>query len=204
MNSSFVEDQLTLARVALSGAMPMSDAQWEVFKGALNIRYFEKNQVILHAGERERYLSMMLSGLTRHYVVNESGEDVSFDFSFQHEFNCSFASFITQEPSRFSIEALQDTVLASMPYDFLQGLYEAHPESNLIGRVAVEQYYLWREEREVSLLMDPAEERYLRLINKQPHYLQEVPLKYIASYLNVKPESLSRIRKRIAERRTIS
>lgn len=171
-----------------------------VFKGALEIRSFGKGEVILPAGHTEHFLSIVLSGLTRHFVTNANGEDVSFDFSFKNDFNCAFASFITAQPSHVGVEAIQPTVLASMPFDFLQGLYAKHPESNYIGRFAVEQYYLWREQREVSLLIDTPEERYLRLVQKQPHFLQEVPLKYLATYLNIKPESLSRIRKRIIER----
>lgn len=179
--------------------MPMTDEQWAVFKEGMRIRSFEKGEIILRQGQTEAYLSMVLEGLTRHYVITDSGEDKSFDFSFQHEFNCAYASFIEQRPSRFFIEALQPTILASMPHGFLQHLYEAHPVSNKIGRIAVEQYYLWREERELSLLVDAAEDRYMRMVDKYPHYIHELPLKYLASYLNVRPESLSRIRRRILE-----
>jgi CRP-like cAMP-binding protein len=192
-----VARQLVRARQALHEAMPMTDAQWEVFQQGLQLRNYKKGELILRQGETESYLSMVLHGLTRHYVLTSRGEDKSFDFSFQHDFNCSYASFLTQSPSRFFIEALKPTLLASMPYSFLQQLYEAHPVSNKIGRIAMEQYYLWREAREVSLLVDSAEARYLRLLDQHPHYAHGLPLKYLASFLNVRPESLSRIRRRI-------
>ncbi|WP_373493162.1 Crp/Fnr family transcriptional regulator, partial [Aquiflexum sp.] len=93
--------------------------------------------------------------------------------------------------------------LASLPYTFLQHLYEQFPESNKFGRTAVEQYYIWREQREISLLTDSASERYVKLMQKYPVYLEQVPLKHLASYLNIKPESLSRIRKKLMEKRKV-
>lgn len=192
------EKHLTMARGLLYDYLPLTDAQWEVFKGGFKIRKYNKGDFILNEGETEHFLSVVLAGSTRHYVMVK-GEEKSFDFSFQHEFNCSYSSFIQQEPSRFFIQALEDCVLASIHYDFLQQLYQHYPESNKFGRTAVEQYYIWREQREISLLTDSASERYEKLMQKYPIYLEQVPLKYLASYLNIKPESLSRIRKKLME-----
>jgi len=177
--------------------MPMEDAQVEVFLKGMKVRTFKKDEYILSAGETENYLSIVISGLTRHYLIKD-GEDISFDFSFQNDFNSSYASFIQREPSRFYIEALQPTVLASFSYDYLHKLYEDYPGSNRFGRVAIEQYFVFREKRELSLLMDNATERYKKLLKEYPDYIQQIPLKYLASYLNIKPESLSRIRKNIS------
>jgi len=177
--------------------MPMEDAQVEVFLKGMKVRTFKKDEYILSAGETENYLSIVISGLIRHYLIKD-GEDISFDFSFQNDFNSSYASFIQREPSRFYIEALQPTVLASFSYDYLHKLYEDYPGSNRFGRVAIEQYFVFREKRELSLLMDNATERYKKLLKEYPDYIQQIPLKYLASYLNIKPESLSRIRKNIS------
>jgi len=176
--------------------MPMEDAQVEVFLRGMKVRTFKKNEYILSAGETENYLSIVISGLTRHYLIKD-GEDISFDFSFRNDFNSSYASFVQREPSRFYIEALQPTILGSFSYDYLHKLYEDYPGSNRFGRVAIEQYFVFREKRELSLLMDNATERYKKLLKEYPEYIQQIPLKYLASYLNIKPESLSRIRKKI-------
>ncbi|WP_194778100.1 Crp/Fnr family transcriptional regulator [Pararhodonellum marinum] len=194
------EQHLHAARELLYDYLPLTDEQWEVFKQGFKIRNYLKGDFILNEGETERFLSIVISGCTRHYVMVK-GEEKSFDFSFQHEFNCSYSSFIQQEPSMFFIQALEDCVLASIHYDFLQQLYLYYPESNKFGRTAVEQYYIWREQREISLMTDSAQERYIKLMEKYPIYLEQVPLKFLASYLNVKPESLSRIRKKILDER---
>ncbi|WP_158859245.1 Crp/Fnr family transcriptional regulator [Lunatibacter salilacus] len=193
-----IKYHLNTARELLFDYLPLTDEQWEVFKGGFKIRNYHKGDFILNEGETEQFLSIVLAGSTRHYVMVK-GEEKSFDFSFQHEFNCSYSSFIQQEPSRFFIQALEDCVLASIHYDFLQQLYQHYPESNKFGRTAVEQYYIWREQREISLLTSSASERYEKLMQKYPVYLEQVPLKYLASYLNIKPESLSRIRKKLME-----
>ncbi|GAB2621584.1 Crp/Fnr family transcriptional regulator [Belliella aquatica] len=204
MERTFSDDEYKLhliqARELLYDYLPLTDEQWEVFKQGFKIRKYHKGDFILSEGENERFLSIVISGCTRHYLMLK-GEEKSFDFSFQHEFSCSYSSFIQQEPSRFFIQALDDCVLASIHYDFLQELYLHYPESNKFGRTAVEQYYIWRELREISLMTESAQERYLRLMEKHPIYLAQVPLKYLASYLNIKPESLSRIRKKLFEER---
>lgn len=190
------EGHLNAARELLYDYLPLTDEQWEVFKQGFKIRKYRKGDFILNEGETERFLSIVIAGCTRHFILVK-GEEKSFDFSFQHEFNCSYSSFIQQNPSNFYIEALDECILASLPYTFLEQLYAQYPESNKFGRTAVEQYYIWREQREISLLTDSASERYEKLMEKYPVYLEQVPLKYLASYLNVKPESLSRIRKKL-------
>lgn len=197
LSTIFIDKQLQKARKILHPYMPMEDAQWQKFKSSLIIRKYAKNEFILNEGETEKYLSIVVSGVTRHYVPSK-GEEKSFDFSFQHEFNCSYASFIQQSSSKFYIQALEPTILASLHYNVLQELYKLNPLSNIFGRTAVEQYYIWREEREISLLTDSAEERYIKLMEKYPIYIQKIPQKYLSSYLNIKPESLSRIKKKIA------
>jgi CRP-like cAMP-binding protein len=180
----------------ISKLMPMPEAHAEVFLQGMQIRTFEKGELIIEAGKTERYLSIVISGLTRHYVIKD-GEDISFDFSFKDEFNSSYASFVQKKPSQFYIEALQPTVLASFSYEFLHELYEKYPASNRFGRVAVEEYFVLREKRELSLLTENATERYKNLLQQQPIYIKQIPLKYLATYLNIKPESLSRIRKQV-------
>lgn len=190
--------ELEAARAHLMQQSPMSDVQWQRFTDLMEIRHFAKGELILLAGQVERYLSVVLDGLTRHFVITPEGEDKSFDFSFRHEYNSAYDSFIRQEPSRFNIEALRATTLASVPYQALEELYRRYPERNLVGRRAAEEYFIWRQERELSLLLDDAETRYRNLLEQYPHYILEVPLKHLASYLKLQPATLSRIRKKVA------
>lgn len=186
-------------KLEISKLMPMNSSQVEVFLEGMQLRHFDKGDIILEAGKREQFLSIVITGLTRHFVI-KNGQDLSFDFSFKGEFNSSYASFVQKQASKFNIEALQPTVLASFSHQFLHELYEKYPQSNIFGRIAVEEYFVLREKRELSLLTDTATERYENLFADQPVYIKQIPLKHLATYLNIKPESLSRIRKNITEK----
>ena len=82
-------------------------------------------------------------------------------------------------------------------YNDLQKIYDETEIGNKIGRLASEDLFLKKSKRELSLLTETAEQRYLNLFSEQLHLLKQVPLKYIASYIGITPQSLSRIRKRI-------
>jgi CRP-like cAMP-binding protein len=90
---------------------------------------------------------------------------------------------------------MEPTILASIPHSYLMELYKRYPKRSLAGKTAIEKYYIWREERELSLLTETALERYSNLVKRSPEYLEHVPLKHLATYLNIRPESLSRIRR---------
>ena len=86
----------------------------------------------------------------------------------------------------------------SISYDDLQEVYEKSFAGNVIGRLSSERLFLIKSKREQSLLNETAEERYLKLFTERPNLIKEIPLKYVASYIGVTPQALSRIRKRIS------
>jgi CRP-like cAMP-binding protein len=92
---------------------------------------------------------------------------------------------------------MEDSKLLSFKYEHLLKLYEKYPAFNYVTRVLTERYYISSEERAYSMRMKTARERYELLLSSDPQIFQRVPLKHIASYLGMKPETLSRIRSRI-------
>ena len=129
----------------------------------------------------------------RQYFEN----DLTFTFVFDNNFVSGYDSFLIRNPSTFDIETLVKTTLWRLPYNDLQTIYTETKIGNLIGRKASENLFLKKSKRELSLLNETAEQRYRNLFTEQPQFLQHIPLKYIASYTGVKPQRLSRIRKRI-------
>jgi len=89
-------------------------------------------------------------------------------------------------------------VLWQLTFEDLQEIYRATEIGNVIGRHASEDLFLKKSQRELSLLNQSAQQRYLDLFEEQPELLKNIPLKYIASYIGVTPQALSRIRKRIS------
>lgn len=175
----------------------IADEEWEVFAAGLIEQNFKKKKILLAQGATERYLSFVESGIVRLYVPGEDN-DLTFGFAFEQSFVSAYDSFLTQSPSSYCIEALTATTLWRISYADLQQVYKETRIGNLIGRYAGEAEFLKKAKRELSFLCDSAEERYLKLFEERPEVIKMIPLKYIASYIGVTPQALSRMRKRIS------
>lgn len=186
-------------RAALSEGATITDENWIAIKPHLKLRDFKKGEMIVRAGDVENYLSALAKGCVRHYV-HKDGSEINFEFAFENELSTSYASFLSRSPSLVSIAAIEDVTLISIHFDSLEKLYEA-PVGERIGRLTTEASYIWREKREIQLLTLSSEELYLDLLSQYPEYINRIPQKYLASYLQVQPESLSRIKRRIYSNR---
>ncbi len=174
----------------------ISDEEWTIFSSKLSYEEFPKKHVVLRTGQVEDYLSFVATGIVRYYIPKLEN-DVTFTFVFDHSFISGYDSFLTRKPSTYHIETLTKTTLWRLKYTDLQSIYNDTKIGNLIGRQASEELFLKKSKRELSLLNETAEERYRNLFTEQPRLIQQVPLKYIASYIGVTPQALSRIRKRM-------
>ena len=106
----------------------------------------------------------------------------------------SVNSFFNRQPSQEYIETIEESTLCYIHYDELQKMYKDFIEFNVIGRVLTEKYYILCEERLQSIRKQKSEERYQFLLSYHSQILQRAPLKYVASYLGISLETLSRIR----------
>lgn len=175
---------------------PMNNSDWRLFSSKLQEKQLKKHTCLLRIGEVERHLSFIAKGIIRLYIPREDN-DLTFGFLFENEFVTGYDSFLTQMPSEYQIETLSDTVLWQISFEDLEYIYKTTVKGHLIGRKMAENMYLIKSKRELSLLNKSAEERYLDLFVERPKLLRKIPLKYIASYIGVTPQALSRIRKRI-------
>ena len=184
-------------RAYFEQGVQITDEDWELFSSTLVRREFPKKTILLKAGAQENHLSFIESGIIRFYLTAETN-DFTFGFAFAGNFVSAYDFFLTREPSTYQLETITDTVVWSITYKDLQAIYNDTAIGNKIGRLASEDLFLKKSKRELSLLRDSAEERYLKLFTEQPHLLQHIPLQYIASYIGITPQALSRIRKRIS------
>ena len=189
--------KMQFIRNYIQTSLPMTDEDWQVFSTRLVRQEFPKKQVLLRAGQRERYLSFMEKGILRFFIPKDDN-DLTFDFAFGPTFVSGYSSFLTQSPSIYQIETLAAAILWRISYKDLQTVYEETAIGNKIGRLASEDLFLKKSRRELSLLSETAEQRYRNLLSEQPQLVQQIPLKYIASYIGVTPQALSRIRRRIS------
>ncbi len=173
----------------------LSDSDWELFQSKLIERRFRKGSIVISEGDTENYLSFIVSGSVRLFTVTSEGDDVSVEFCSAPGFCSSYSSFISQTPSNLSIEAIDDLTLLSISYADLNEAYSCSATGERLGRINAERYLQYKEEKQISLLTKTATERYLELLQNNPELFQLTKLQHIASFLGIKPESLSRIRK---------
>ena len=157
------------------------------------IKEYKKNEFILKAGKVSNYTSWIIKGLTRSYYIKDV-EDITTKFLWDGAPITSVYSYYSRKPGNENIVALEDTTLASLHYDHMQYLYKTYPAFNEIGRVITEQYLYMLEIEVYNLRKQKAEDRYQFIVKHFPHLLQRVPLKYLATYLGINLETLSRIR----------
>lgn len=184
-------------RAYFENLVDLSEKEWKIFASKLQKAEFPKGGLLLKVGEIENYLSFIEKGMVRFYIPRLENE-ITFDFGFENEFISAYDSFITQRPAIYQVETLCDTILWRVSYNDLQKIYRESTVGNAIGRYAAEGLYLRKSKREKSFLKDSAEERYLKLLEGHSKLIQRIPLKYIASYIGITPQALSRIRKRIS------
>ena len=175
----------------------ISEEDWQFFASKLIKSSFKKKDAILRTGQVENYLSFIEQGMVRFFIPEET-KDITFAFAFENNFVSAYDSFLTQTPCAYNIEALSNTILWQVSFNQLQEIYAKTTVGNTIGRLASEDLFLKKSARELSLLNDTAEERYLKLFSERPELIQKIPLKYLASYIGITPQALSRIRKRIS------
>lgn len=179
--------------------LELTDQEWQLLLSKLSYEKVPKKTKLLDVGETENFVSFIETGIVRLYIP-KTKNDLTFCFAFKNSFISAYDSFLTQLPSTYIVETVTDTVIWRIAYNDLQNIYsntQIGHTINTISRIATEDMYLLHLKRELSLLNDSAEERYMKLFSEEPELIHKVPLKYIASYIGVTPQALSRIRNRI-------
>jgi len=157
---------------------------------------FEKGDIILQQNKVCKNLKFVISGVYRVYQINEGKEITSyFNYKERNPFVASFISLLTNKPSTEIIECIVPGKLITISYQDWKNLYQISHELNTFGRKMAEYNYVLAMERIESLQYQSASDRYQIFLKHYPNLLNQIPHHYIASYLGITPESLSRIRK---------
>lgn len=175
---------------------PLSHNTLNALNSALERVELVKGSTLTSEGKVCSHVFFLEQGAVRGYY-NLDGKEITYWFGFENSFVTSFYSFITRKPGIEIIQALEDCILWSVSYDRLQQLYHRYPEMERLGRIMQERYYVMLEERFLTNHFREARDRYESLLGNSPHIIQRVPLGYVASYLGITQETLSRIRGKV-------
>lgn len=177
--------------------MPIDDESWNMLEIHITRQKFNKSEFLLKQGEVEKKVYFVESGIIRYFIQQGEDKEATFAIIFENQLAGAYDSFLQQIPSEYFVQAIKPSITWSFPIEILQRLYQAVPVANSIGRIACEELFLIKANRELSMYKYTAQERYLNLFSEKPRHIKEIPLKYLASYIGVTPQALSRIRKRI-------
>ena len=139
-------------------------------------------------------VSFIQKGFFRFYHFND-GNEVTRDFLFENNFITSYRSFITGMASEVYVQALEECELITFRKSDLEKTFDTSHKIERFARIIAEHQFISIENYYLSFLNDDAETRYKKLLEKNPRLVQKIPLKYIASFLGITPQHLSRIRK---------
>jgi len=184
------------ALINLRKIVSLSDDELHLIGSHFSTQKINKNESFLKIGEVCRKVALIEKGAFVYLKVNAQGEEIAADFVFEGDWVTYYYSLLTGRPSDMEIRAMEDTLLVFVTFEDLNKLYEQIPQLERVGRILAEQNFIIMAERTLSLQSKTAAERYEELIESKPLLLQKVPQYHIASYLGIKPQSLSRLRRK--------
>ena len=152
-------------------------------------------------GQRTDEVAFVLRGILRTYYIKPNGEELTANFFFAPVITADITAIITKLPTKLNFQALEETELRVGKMADLNKLGEEHPFVWKFFAQYFQQIYMFSHQIQIGQIYDTPTERYLKIFNARPKVIAEIPQHYIASYLGIKPESLSRIRKRLAAKK---
>lgn len=179
--------------------MPLSEAEIKGITDTITIREFKKGTVLLREGEVSMEAYFVLDGCVRQYYLVD-GEEKTNNFFTEGQWVVSITSISQQIPATHYMACCMDSVLVVGNREKEEGLYRQFPKLESVSRKVMEKIFAEQQEIMASYVTDTPEQRYLKLLKNRPDLFQHIPQYQLASYIGVKPESLSRIRKRILQK----
>jgi len=179
----------------LQTLLPIDEAQFEQVAKHFQTIQLNKHELWEKEGKISEWMGFVNSGLLRQYMLKD-GQEFTIEFSWEGDFVGNHLSFQTQTPSTSNMQALEPCELLVMPFQQFMQFYQSIPATQKTAELIGLQKQQAMAARNSSLLIDSPEERYIKLLNEKPSLINRVPQYLIAQYLGIRPESLSRIRKR--------
>lgn len=182
----------------INSISPIGQESWLEIKSIITFEALKKKQILLRSGKTARTFHFICNGIVRAYIVDSKGGIYNKNILFSKEFCGSISSLIQCCPSKFTFEALEDTFLITMDFNSFRKLTDDNSDLKNFYIAYLEKYWvIEKEKKELSLVMDNAMVRYIKLLREYPSINNRVPQLHIAAHLGITPTQLSRIRKKL-------
>jgi len=171
----------------------VSEQDLNQFVPYFEVRTFTKREEVLRYGQTEDYINLVVKGLLRKYVLVGKNEK-TLQLAIEGKMIQSEVSFHTRVPSNVIIEALEPSILVSMRYDNVLYVLDNIPVAEKIGRQMMTYLFIKKDAKYFAQLNNTTRQRFLYYLKSHPQMMQRVPQKILASYLEIKPETFSRLK----------
>ena len=171
----------------ISRHIQLDGSEEAYFLSLIQLKTIRKKEFLLKQGEVCKTENFVLSGCMRTFTLNEQGEEQIVQFGIEDWWVGDLYSFLTQTPASYSIEALEDTVVAQITKENLDALYLQIPKFERFFRLILQNAFIAQQDRIHQTLSFTAEQRYEEFTRKYPQLEQRIAQKHIASYLGITP-----------------
>jgi CRP-like cAMP-binding protein len=165
----------------------------EALINCIEVRSVDKKVRLTDVNETEKYLYFVIKGLARKFFY-KGKEEVITQIAKEGELISSSVSFFSGMPSGYVVETIEPTTFYSLHHDRAEQLYSRYPKLERLSRLIITELFLQKEVWELERIRFSTKDRFLRFMTENPELFQRVPQKYLASYLNIKPETFSRLK----------
>ncbi len=170
------------------------------FSEKLTILSLKKKEYFTQAGQLQNAVGFIVSGLIRSYYIDDKGNESTVRFYAEKDYATHYTAFITQQPSKYIFQCLDNTVLVLLSYENMQLAYKHIPIFEKYGRLITEKILKMQQHRIESFVFQTAEERYLDFMKHHPDLYNRVSLSHLCSYLGIERQTLTRIRQKLARK----
>jgi CRP-like cAMP-binding protein len=184
----------------ISRYIQLTPVETDYFTSSLKERKVRRKQYLLQEGDISRYENFVTSGCLRTYQVDQKGQEYIVQFAIEDWWIGDMNSFISQQPSKYNIDALEDSVVLSIEKTAMDELYIKVPKFEKFFRHLLQNAFIAFQERIASNISETGEERYKQFRSKYSKLEERIPQRMIASFLGLTPESLSRIRRQFTQK----
>jgi CRP-like cAMP-binding protein len=176
----------------------MEEEAWNAFRDQLTYRKLKKHELLWDIGDVCQDVGFITKGVMRYYFHRKENE-VTGQFFFENTFVTHYASLIAQRKTEIAFQALEEVELLMISRNSLNKMFDSYKAWERFGRLMAEHTVVVMQRVRADLTSATPREKYLQLMKERPRVLERVPLHLIASYLDMTPEHLSRVRREVAE-----
>lgn len=176
----------------------ITEAELEQFASKLTLHQYQRKDFFLESGNVQKAIGFIVEGLVRSSFVDLKGNEITVGFYAEGDYATHYPAFITQQPSKYSIQCLEPVTMVCLSYEDMQWVYKNLPGFDRYGRLVAEEILKRQQARIESFIFQGAEQRYTDFIQKQPGLFNRISISHLCSYLGIERQSLTRIRQKLA------